>query len=78
MTLSDNLYIELKGATDFNPSYLRDGALKDDVPCLFLGSAEFESNNDRLKAMENIRILGLKHIQGTHKWIVGIIVPTTY
>jgi len=76
--LSDNLQIELKGATDFNPSYLRDGALKDGVPCLFLGSGENIKAIGKLKSMEQIQLIGLEYVKGIHTWAVGCIVPTTY
>lgn len=75
MTLTGGLQIELKAATDFNPSYLRDGSLKDSAPCLFLGSGENASNIDRLKAMNQIRVIGLEYARGIHTWAVGCIVP---
>jgi hypothetical protein len=75
LTLSNGMMIELKGATDFNPSYLRDGALKDKVPCLFLGNGEEERNVNRLKSMTSIHVVGLEFIKGHYKWVVGCIVP---
>ena len=75
LTLSNGMMIELKGATDFNPSYLRDGALKDKVPCLFLGNGEEVKNINRLKAMTSIRVIGLEFIKGHYQWVVGCIVP---
>jgi hypothetical protein len=75
LTLSNGMMIELKGATDFNPSYLRDGALKDKVPCLFLGNGEEERSISRLKSMTSIHVVGLEFIKGHYKWVVGCIVP---
>ena len=75
MTLTDGLHIELKAATDFNPSYYRDGALKDGVPCLFLGNGENERNMNRLKSMKQIRIIGFHCFSGLHSWAIGCIVP---
>ena len=75
MTLTDGLHIELKAATDFNPSYYRDGALKDGVPCLFLGNGENEKNMNRLKSMKRIRVIGLHCFSGLHTWAIGCIVP---
>lgn len=37
LLLETGLQVELKGATDLNPSWIRQGALKYAVPCLFLG-----------------------------------------
>jgi hypothetical protein len=76
--LSGGLQIELKAATDFNPSYLRDGALKDDVPCIFLGSGERKTNIDRLKSMNQIQFVGLNFLKGIHTWAIGCIIPSTY
>ena len=67
--------IELKAATDFNPSYLRDGALKDNVPCMFIGSGEDQKNIERLKSNTKVRIVGIEYVSGTHTWAVGCIVP---
>lgn len=71
----DELQIELKAATDFNPSYFRDGALKYGVPCLFLGSGENLKKIERLKAMSQIRVIGMEYPKGLYTWVIGCIVP---
>ena len=76
--LTEGLQIELKAATDFNPSYLRDGALKDKVPCIFLGSGERNSNIERLKSMSQIQVIDIIVFRGIHKWAVGCIIPKVF
>jgi hypothetical protein len=75
LTLAGGLLIELKGATDFNPIYLMYGALKDGVPCLFLGSGENRRNIEQLNSMSQIRVIGYEFPKGIHTWAVGCIVP---
>ena len=75
ITLSDGTKIEIKAATDFDASYLCGGALKDKVPCLFLGSGENERSVCRLKSMTSVQVVGLEYIEGKHRWIIGCIVP---
>ena len=75
LTLADGTLIELKAATDFNPSYLRNGAIKDSVPCLFLGDGEHSKFINRLSVMPEIRVIGLEYIYGDHTWVVGCIEP---
>ncbi len=78
LTLIDGIDLELKAATDFNPSYLRDGALKDNVPCLFLGNGEHKQNIERLKSMVEIHVVGIEYVSGLHAWAVGCIVPAKF
>ena len=75
--LTGDLQIELKGASDFNPSYLSRGALKDNVPCIFLGSGEEIHNIEKLKANPRIHVIGIKKIQSKHTWAVGCIIPAS-
>ena len=75
MTFTGGLLIELKAATDFNPSYLRDGALKNNVPCMFIGNGEDKRNIERFTSMIEIRVVGLEYLSGIHTWVVGCIVP---
>lgn len=75
LTLADGTFIELKAATDFNPSYLRDGAIKYCVPCLFLGDGEQSKYIDRLKIMPVIRVISMEYIYGDHTWVMGCIEP---
>jgi hypothetical protein len=75
--LPGGLQIELKAATDFNSTYLQDGALKDNVPCIFLGIAE-RSSIERLKSISKIRVIDIFEIGGIYKWVVGCIVPATF
>ncbi len=78
LTLAGELLIELKGATDFNPIYLRDGALKYGVPCLFLGSGENLRNIEQLNSMSQIRVIAYEFPKGIHTWAVGCIAPKNY
>jgi len=65
LLLKGGLQIELKGASNFSPTYLQSGALKDDVPCLFLGSGENRNNIEKLRADPQIHVIDIK--------IIGII-----
>lgn len=78
LTLADGTLIELKAATDLNPSYLRNGALKDAVPCLFLGDGEHNKYVDRLKSMPEIRVIVMEYVYGSHTWVVGCIEPNLH
>lgn len=75
LTLTDGQQIELKAATDFNPTYFCDGSLKYNVPCLFLGDGGAKQNINRLVAMENIRLVSIKLLHGVNTWAIGCIVP---
>lgn len=73
---SNELFIELKAATDFNLSYIKNGALKYHVPCIFLGNGENPEKVERLKGISQIRVIGIDYLKGKHTWVVGCIVPT--
>jgi hypothetical protein len=75
LTLADGKLVELKAATDFKPSYLRDGALKDSVACLFLGDGEQNKYIKRLQSMAAIRVISIEYLKGQYTWVVGCIVP---
>jgi len=75
--LTGDLQIELKGASDFNPSYLSSGALKDNVPCIFLGSGEEIHRIEKLRADPRIHVIDIKIIQGKYTWAVGCIIPVS-
>ena len=60
--LTEDLQIELKGASDFNPSYLSSGALKDNVPCIFLGSGVEIHRIEKLRADPRIHVIDIKII----------------
>ena len=76
--LAEGLQIELKGASDFNPTYLSSGALKDNVPCIFLGNGGNRNNIEKLKADPQIRVIDIKIIPSKHSWAVGCIIPASF
>ena len=77
LILADGQQIELKAATDFNPSYFRYGVLKYNVPCLFLGDGGAKQSINRLEVMDKIRLVFLKLLYGENIWAIGCIVPNT-
>ena len=76
LNLADGQQIELKAATDFNPSYFCEGALKYNVPCLFLGDGGTKQRINRLKSMHKIRLVSFKLLHGVNTWAIGCIVPS--
>jgi hypothetical protein len=73
--LKNGQSIELKAATDFNISYFKNGAIKYNCPCLFLG---FPSDNQNISSLtdENVKLVAHKKLNdGDKDWIIGIIVP---
>ncbi len=81
---NSTVMLELKGAADLNPSYLRDGATKYCVPkyptfagCLFLGDG---SDDSRIKKLSegDVQLLERRTFQdGERTWIVGLLTSTT-
>ena len=67
--------IELKAATDLNPSYIRNGVLRDNVPCLFLGNGQEPALISRIPG-QGIKMLAYNVFSdGTNKWVIGLITP---
>ena len=76
LLLENGLKIELKGATDLNLTYIRDGALKYRCPCLFLGDGNDPSRIDAIKKDSQIRFIEHEIFSdGENKWVIGIIEP---
>lgn len=82
LQLSDDLFVELKGATDCNPVYIHGGLEKyqadcryQRLACLFIGSGKnISACIDYLNA--HCRVITYKRFSvGTDDWIVGLIVP---
>jgi hypothetical protein len=79
--LADDCFIELKGATDCNPSWILDGLKYQTDPlyrrlaCLFIGSgSNISACVERLK--QDSRVVAYEKFSiGTDDWIVGLIVP---
>ena len=75
--------IELKAATDLNPTYLREGATKYCVPkystfagCLFLGDGSDDSKINQL-SKGGIELLASQKIyDGAGTWLVGLLVTS--
>jgi hypothetical protein len=81
LKLADELFIELKGATDCNTSYIL-GGLKyaaqlqyRRIACLFLGSANDISACIRRLELGSRIVAYEKFSVGKDEWIVGLIVP---
>ena len=82
LQFADDLFVELKGATDCNSVYILEG-LKcgtlspyQRLACLFLGSGQnILDCVDRLKRNSNVVAYEIFSV-GTDQWIIGLIVPT--
>ena len=79
--LDDDLFVELKGATDCNSTYILGGLKYGTLPpyqrlaCLFLGSGKnISASVDRLKRNSNVVAHEIFSV-GTDQWIIGLIVP---
>lgn len=78
LLLKGKIEIELKGATDFNLSWIKNGALKYKTPCLFIGDGSDRTKISKLELDENIKIIGYEIFNdGINEWIVGMIRPST-
>ena len=78
LTLTDGTKIELKGATDFNAAYIREGCTKYGTPCLFLADG---SKPEIVKNIENeeVKLIASQPIgEGSNKWIVGLAAPERF
>jgi hypothetical protein len=74
LILENRVKIELKAATDLNPSYIRDGALKYSCPCLFLGDGDAIFAIEKLRQDRSIKIIDYALFSdGETNWIIGII-----
>ena len=77
LLLKNGLEIELKGAVDFNISYIKSGALKYNSPCLFLGNCKDKNKIKRLESDNEIEMIGYEIINdGVNNWIIGMIQPS--
>ncbi|MCD6394518.1 MAG: hypothetical protein J7M40_13550 [Planctomycetes bacterium] len=75
LTLQDGTKIELKAATDFNAEYIRNGCLRDGVPCLFLADGR---DPERISEIENeeVEVIASRIInEESGNWIVGLAKP---
>ena len=74
LVLEDNIEIELKAATDFNPKYIIEGATKYQTLCLFLGDGSDRNNIEKLRSEEAIKVVSAKIFgDNGNEWIIGII-----
>lgn len=76
LLMRDGTQIELKAATDCNPSYILGGAIKYNAPCLFLADGSNEEQIAKLKSNEKLQIKCETFNDGNTNWVIGIIEPT--
>lgn len=72
MILKDGTEIEIKAGCGLDAAHIRNGALKYNVPCLFLGYG------GNLALLDNDRVTLLAHSDlsdGRDNWTVGLIRP---
>lgn len=75
LLLSTGDQVELKAATDLNPPYLRDGAVKYGTPCLFLGDARDPARIGQLSD-SGVRLVAYEVFSdGANAWVVGLLAP---
>ena len=76
LLLESRSEIELRAATDFNPSYLREGSLKYGVPCLFLADGSNHSERRAKLDDDKSELVAYRVFpEGEDEWIVGLIFP---
>jgi len=76
LLLEGDTEIELKAATDFNIEYIKQGVLKYDVPCLFLGNGSDRQKIDSLKSDNKLEIIGIEIFScDKDEWVIGMIKP---
>lgn len=84
LQFADDLFIELKGATDCNPSYIL-GGLKyctesryERLACLFLGGGtNISTCLEQLKRNSKVVAYEIFSV-GRDKWVIGVIVPARH
>ena len=68
----------MKGATNFDLSWIKNGALKYETPCLFIGDGSDRTKINRLDSDENIKFIGYEIFNdGINEWIIGMMRPST-
>ena len=75
LLLSDGTSIELKAATDFNTTAMRNACIKYGCPCLFLADG---TEPQRIYDIEDTRVyvVGYESISdGSNEWILGLVAP---
>ena len=74
LQLTDGRLIELKAGCGLDAAYIRKGALKYKVPCLFLG---YGGNLALLNTKEVELVVSKQLSDGHDNWVVGMIRPMT-
>lgn len=75
LLLESGIEIELKGATDFNINYIKNG-VKYGTPCLFLANGSNKNAIRKLELDENVEMVRYETFSdGRNEWIVGLIRP---
>jgi len=75
LLMRDGTQIELKAATYCNPSYILGGAIKYNVPCLFLADGSNKKQIAKLKSNEKFQINCETFNDGNSDWVIGIVEP---
>lgn len=75
LKLKDDTKLELKAATDLNPSWFLPG-LKYYCPCIFLGCARDPKKIKSMKDRLGDKLIGYEELGGEKgTWVIGIIQP---
>jgi len=76
LVVGHGIQIELKAATDFNPSGIIDGTLKYNCPCLFLADGSDPAKIAKINQFANVSIIDYQIFSdGEADWVIGIIGP---
>jgi hypothetical protein len=76
LLLEGNIEIELKAATDFNVEYIKKGALKYNVPCLFLADGSDRRKVESLVSDNKLEVIGIEIFScNEEEWVIGMIKP---
>jgi len=78
LVLKGGTEIELKCATNFSLSWIKNGALKYKTPCLFLGDGSDKEKFSKLKSDVDIMVIDYETFNDSiNDWIIGMIRPST-
>ena len=73
----NRIELELKAATDFNPSYIKKGATDHKTMCLFLGNGSDKEKIEELMSDKDIKVVSHETFDvNGNKWIIGMIKPS--
>lgn len=75
LLLESGIKIELKGGTDFNINFIKEG-VKYGAPCLFIANGSNKNAIRKLERDKDVKVVRHETFSdGKNKWIIGLIIP---